>query len=142
MFTGQITTTIAFPAGAVSRPVTVTLALTDTGTISSTLREVGAAFVVTARAANGQPVTRFLQPVTIMVQYSDADVVGIEEDKLKIFYWDVINNVWIPLPTIVDPAANMMIASLNHLTKFGVLGPTQWLYLPVSARFATATGFP
>jgi hypothetical protein len=133
--TGQTTTTVVFPPAAVGQPVTVTLALSDTGPVSSTLQGVGNAFVITAQTADGQPVTQFARPITITVHYSDADVVGIVEAELKIYYWDVAHSVWVPLPTTVDPVANTLVATVDHLTKFGVFGPAKRrIYLPLVVK--------
>jgi thermitase len=133
--TGQTTTTVLFPPGAVSQSVTVTLALTDTGPVSGTLQGVGNAFIITAQAAGGQPVTQFAQPITITVHYTDADVAGMNELDLKIYYWDVAHGVWVPLPTTVDPVANTLVATVDHLTKFGVFGPAERrIYLPLVVK--------
>jgi hypothetical protein len=133
--TGQATTTVVFPPGAVSQSVTVTLALTDTGPLSGTLEGVGNAFVITAQTADGQPVTHFSQAITITVHYSDADVVGVVEADLMIYYWDVAQGVWVPLPTEVVPAANLLVATVDHLTKFGVFVPAERrIYLPLMVK--------
>ena len=130
--TGQATITITFPPGAVKQPVTLTLTLTETNPVSDTLQGVGASFAVEAHTANGQLLTHFLQPITITTHYSDADVAGIAEEYLRIYYWDVVHSVWVSLPTDVDSVANILTATLDHLTKFQVFGQTQlYLYLPV-----------
>jgi hypothetical protein len=133
--TGQATTTVVFPPGAVSQSVTVTLALTDTGPLSGTLQSVGNAVVITAQTTDGQPVTHFSRPITITVHYNDADVGGVVEADLKIYYWDVAHGVWVPLPTTVDPVANILVATVSHLTKFGVFGPAERrIYLPLMVK--------
>jgi hypothetical protein len=130
---GPENVTVDFPAGAVSE--TVTVQITFSGTIPATgaLMGVGTSFIISAHNASNQPVTQFAVPITITVSYSDADVVGIDESQLKLYYWDSSN--WVAVPTIVDPVLDTLTARLNHLTEFAVLGPVQAkLYLPLVRR--------
>ena len=115
-----------------SEPVTATLALTNTGSVSSTFYAVGPAFVIEARTAAGTPVTRFSHTFTITVRYTDAEVTGKDESSLKVYYWDTAASAWVALPTVVDIDANTLTATLDHLTRFAVLGQQKRkVYLPL-----------
>jgi len=130
--TGNLTATITFPAGAVSQPVTITFSFTNTGSNGTNLTPVGAGFVLEAYAADGVAITHFAQPISIAVQYSDADVMVLDEMALKLFYWDMVTASWMTIPTIVDSAANTLSATLAHFTRFGVFAPSPYrVFLPL-----------
>jgi len=124
---------VEFPAGAVTDTVTVEINFSGTVPATGALMGVGASFIVAAHNGSDQPVTQFGVPITITVNYSDADVIGIDESQLKLYYWDGSN--WIVIPTFVDTNSNTLTASLNHLTEFSALGPPfTKLYLPLAIR--------
>lgn len=126
------TITISFPPGSVSQPVTITVGLTTSQPISAGFQFLGQTFVIEARAADGTAVTSFSQPFTIIIHYSDADVLGLDESSLTLDYWEVGTSQWITVPTTVDTEANTLTAVLDHLTVFAILGRSGYsLYLPL-----------
>jgi hypothetical protein len=130
-------TTLSFPAGAVSETITVTVGMTSTPPITGGFSFLGQAFFIDATTSDGTPVTDFAQPFTITIQYSDEDVVGIDESSLTLSYWDAGTETWIPLPTTVDTEANTLTAVVEHLTTFAVIGesrPEHRIYLPLVIR--------
>jgi RHS repeat-associated protein len=64
-----------------------------------------------------EPFTQFAQPVTIELTYADAEVQG-SETSLSVFWYDPLLGTWRPLPTLVDPDANVLTAQTDHLTVF------------------------
>ena len=131
--TGPETVTVDFPAGAVSEDVTVQITFSGTVPATGALMGVGASFIITAHNSSNQPVTQFAVPISITVGYPDADLIGMDESQLKLYYWDSVN--WVAVPTIVDPVLDTLTVSLNHLTEFSALGPAQRkLYLPLITR--------
>jgi CSLREA domain-containing protein len=130
--TSSITTAISFPPGAVAQPITVTVQLTTSQPVSSGLLLVGEPFVVEARDTNDTPVTTFAQSFTITIYYDDADVAGVDEASLKLYFWNANAGQWVEIPTSVDTVANTLTANVAHLTTFAVLGKAQqWVYLPL-----------
>jgi subtilisin family serine protease/PKD repeat protein len=130
-----VTTTVFFPPGAVGGAVTVTISLTDTGTVSGSLSVLGQTFVIQAVGADGQPVTQFGAPFTITVCYDDADVVGLREEDLSLYYQAAGGGGWLAIPTVVDTVHNTLTAVLDHLTRFAALAPQEWrVYLPMVLR--------
>ncbi|MBI2863440.1 MAG: PQQ-binding-like beta-propeller repeat protein [Chloroflexi bacterium] len=138
---GVPTTTITFPPGAVSQPVTVTFTPGDASGLSGEFRSLGRAFAIQATTADGTPVTGFPANFTVTVRYDDVDVVGMEETSLKVYYWDDLVLAWAALPTTVEPVANILTAAGNQLTRFAILGRPQWrIYLPAIAMSDAPSG--
>ncbi|MBI2864346.1 MAG: hypothetical protein HYX94_07255, partial [Chloroflexi bacterium] len=59
----------------------------------------------------------------------------LDESSLKIYYWDAATGQWVAVPTVVDAANNTLTATLDHLTRFALLGQQWRLYLPVVSRY-------
>jgi N-acetylmuramoyl-L-alanine amidase len=102
---------------------------------------VGQPFALTAQTLAGTPVTQFApevamrtvnglpdyvvtNTVVITVTYNDADVAGLDERSLQLYTRAENENYWQPLLTVVDPAANVARAPLNHFSRFALLGRT------------------
>ncbi|MBI1801736.1 MAG: hypothetical protein HYR71_08930 [Chloroflexi bacterium] len=129
--TAATTITLNFPAGAVSQPVTVTLALTTSEVISTGFRFLGQPFAVNAYDSSGAPVTAFAQAFTITIHYRDEDVAGMNEADLKLYYYDVTAAAWVEVATsIVDVVSNTLTAALDHLTVFAAQAPPHYIFLP------------
>ncbi|MFC1996758.1 carboxypeptidase regulatory-like domain-containing protein [Chloroflexota bacterium] len=130
--TANISTTLAFPPGAVSEPITVTYIITTSQPISTGLQFVGQNFSIKAVTADGTPVTTFSEPFTITINYSDADVFGLDEASLTLNFWNNQTGQWEELLATVDPAANTITAFLDHLTDFAIIGDVlDQIYLPL-----------
>lgn len=134
--------TLTFAPQALSEPVTVAfepLGVPDHLPAETTL--VGQSFALTAQTLDGTPVTQFAPEVTtrmvngmpeyvvtntviISVTYSDAEIAGLNERALQLYTRAEGDNRWLPLLTVVDPAANVARAPLNHFSRFALLGRT------------------
>jgi len=59
------------------------------------------------------------KPITITIYYSPSSLPsGFDENKIVIARYDVINNRYIPLPSIVDIALHKVVATTDHLSTF------------------------
>lgn len=130
--------TLTFPPGAVAQPVLVVVAPVATPPATGGFQVLGQVFTIDATATNGNPVTHFAQPFTLVITYSDAEVRGIDEQSLTLHYWHEGQQSWIVIPTTVDAANNRLTATLDHLTTFAVLQgaiskPAQ-IFLPLVRR--------
>ncbi|MFH2019924.1 MAG: hypothetical protein ABIJ34_00770 [archaeon] len=69
-------------------------------------------------AFNGYPHgTRFSKPITVIHFYKDEDVpVGVNEEDLRLGYYDDVSKIWKSLPTIVDPDKNKMVMQTIHFS--------------------------
>ncbi len=83
----------------------------------------------------------FATPVTITLQYSDADVVGLIEEELYLYTWD--GSAWVDAVTECGwpltaygryPEENKLVVPLCHFTKFALVGDTNRIYLPLVLR--------
>ena len=125
-----------FPPEAVSGEVVVThtpqSASSPGGMTALTFFDLSA-----ISASDNAPVTSFAQPYTITTFYTDAEISGIKEDSLGIYWWN--NNAWEKATTsAVDTGNNQVTASLDHMTQFAVLGESGktefYLNLPLITR--------
>ena len=82
----------------------------------------GYAYEYTATAA-GQAVTTFLKSLTLTFTYIDEQISGLNEDTLKIYYWD--GTQWLVLPSAVDKANNKITATTDHFTYFVIFGESE-----------------
>lgn len=64
---------------------------------------------------------QLLKDIAVKVYYRDSDIAGLDEEKLVLCRYDAVNTRWIVLPTVVYADNNYLIATIDHLSKFGVL---------------------
>jgi hypothetical protein len=100
----------------------------------------GRSFDLEVRDASGAPVTQFNQPFSLTVRYEDWQWKsgGIATEESLNLFWDT-GQGWEPvLPCdgcSHDRVNNVIVAQLDHLTKFALLGdPFAQLYLPVMGK--------
>ncbi len=131
---------ITFPPSAVSQTVTVTYTQRSSpAEYTGSLLPAGNAFAFQAAEASGQPVTQFERPFTLTLHYTDDDWQrpGIPaEGNLNLYHWSAASSQWVMVPRIShDTVANVLVASLDHLTEFALLGSVTKegyaAYLPV-----------
>jgi hypothetical protein len=138
--TQGLTTTLAFPPGAVTEATTVVL----TPTVVSAGADfvfAGHAFDLEAyRGGEVQPGFRFNEAVTITIHYSAQDVRLVSnEDELTLRWWegggwqDAAETCDPPSTTIRDPSQGVLSVPICHLSRFALLGPTNRVALPLVA---------
>jgi hypothetical protein len=85
----------------------------------------------------------FAAPVTLTLHYTDADIKGIVEKKLRLYYWDTDKGKWAdaantctPISDYTrDPVNNTLTVQICHLSEFALLGDAfQTLFLPSVRR--------
>jgi hypothetical protein len=128
---------VQIPAGAIDQPTT--FLYDDQGAPSQpgAFQFAGRTFTLTAYR-NNSPLENFTfqQPVTLVIDYTDSDVAGIDETSLTLFFYDETNGVWSDQGIIVvarDPANNRVTVQIPHLTEFA-MGVSKRFYLPVVTR--------
>ncbi len=65
-----------------------------------------------------------LQPsnkVRLTVSYRDADVSGMDENKLLLARYDTAGGVWVPLVSYPDPDNNRVMALVDHFSTFQIM---------------------
>ncbi|MBI2621844.1 MAG: M23 family metallopeptidase [Candidatus Levybacteria bacterium] len=80
----------------------------------------------------GQKVTEFLQPATILYDYSDADLLNINEDSLKIYWFNEDSGEWEALPSFVDSINKTVSTQTTHFSQFALMGEIKDLTPPVT----------
>ncbi|MCS6888832.1 ABC transporter substrate-binding protein [Chloroflexus sp.] len=137
----DLNTAITVPAGAVTTTTTFVYnhnaipAQPFTGAATAV-----SGFSLQAFTASGQPVTQFVAPITIQIDYTDEELAArsIPEDSLNVAYWD--GSAWRNLLPCAgcshDLVANRITVMLDHLTEFALTGVVERarLYLPLLHR--------
>jgi hypothetical protein len=130
-------TTVEIPGEAVSEAVTLVLTAVETPTVPSGFAFAGHAFTLEAYSGDDLlPGFLFETPVTLTIEYTDADVAGLDENTLELHFWDGIG--WSTDGIVVverDTEGNRLVALVDHLSQFALLVVKQHrLYLPLVLR--------
>ena len=64
--------------------------------------------------------TQFNQPVTVWISYKDADLDGINEEDLKIWYFNEDTGMWEVIGDVVDTKNKMVGGLLNHFSRYAI----------------------
>jgi hypothetical protein len=129
-----MTSSLLFPPGTVSEPITVTTGITTSLPTLPGAAQVGPTFFIAAQDFQGNPVTRFTEPFTMTIRYNYADVAGIDERRLQLYAWDEQTGQWTGVSTTAGLESNTLTAVLNHGGTFTVLEKPRQLYLPAMMR--------
>jgi hypothetical protein len=139
--TQGLTTTLDFPAGAVTE--TTTIVLTSTMTASGAgLAFGGHAFDIAAfQDGYRLPSLTLGQPVTVAVHYSTQDVRLISDaGQVGLWWWsgdgweNAANTCDPPLGTLHLPTQRLLQVPICHLSLFSLMGPTNQVHLPLVLR--------
>jgi len=139
--TQGLTTTLDFPAGAITR--TTTIVLTPTLAVSGAgLTFTGHAFELAAfQGGNPQPGFVLSVPVTVTIYYSGDDVrVVNDKNELALLWWT--GSEWQDAAQTCDPASSYirdvanktLSVSICRGGRFCLFGPMYQVYLPVVMR--------
>lgn len=138
-------TTVSIPPGSVDQKTTFEFQVKEGSEPPQGFSFAGTAFTLRAYQ-NSQEIEdlNFTRPVTVTLEYSDQDVNEIEEDTLKLYYWDQTGGSWLDAATTCSPAAsytrdltqNWLSLQICHLTEFDLFGETKVLelYLPLGMK--------
>jgi uncharacterized repeat protein (TIGR01451 family) len=138
---GQITVSLGdgvavnafFPAGAVSTPVTVTIAPGNNPPPADGYRLRGTVFELHAYDQNYTPVLQFAQNFTLTIQVSETNASDIRTNEVSLQYWDEQAQRWTKIATAVSNASQTLTASFPRPAIFAVLETTldRRVYLPI-----------
>jgi hypothetical protein len=117
---------LQFPPNAVTAPITITYAVLVTPNQSlGGAHSAGLSFTLEARDQNGNLVTHFAQPYTLVISYTDTQLatLGIDEADLNLAFWD--GSAWVNILPCdgcgVDTINNRLTAVLDHFSEFALL---------------------
>ena len=109
---------------AISTISTDSISVTEYGTNSKnstpSLKELGRYIDITADDAIKQNFTT----ITIRLYYTDGDIenANIDEETLRIHYFNDTNNQWQILNSTVNTTGNYVEVTIEHLSTFGIFG--------------------
>lgn len=113
----------SFPANAVSANTSVSITPTTTFTAPAATQGVAGnkAFEFKAESS-GAEVKNFSKNVTLTFKYKDADIAGLKESTLKIYYWNAATSKWVLVGGTVSAAENTVTVNVNHFTLYTIIG--------------------
>jgi hypothetical protein len=80
-------------------------------------------------------VHQFEQPITIIVHYSDADVIGLKQETLRPWYRNGIGEPWAMLGEPVRVMSGTLSFTTTHFTQFALFAEgAHKVYLPLISR--------
>jgi len=126
------TASVTLPANALSSDATVTLIQTDRtaasvateiGAIPSTMLMVGNSIYTFTAMSGTTNITTFNQNITLTFTYTDAQIAGLTESSLNVYYWNTTTSAWTALTgTTINAATNTLTVTTNHFTDFAIFG--------------------
>jgi hypothetical protein len=119
-------TILQVPAGAMTEMITLVYTPVSSATTPITPNLFFAGHAFDLRAYVGTQLLSsfvFSEPITITIHYGDADVVGLTEETLNLYYRE--GSAWtgsgITLVAL-DTANNRLVATIAHLSQFALFG--------------------
>lgn len=137
---------IAFAPGAVNTPARARYDNVMPRNLPSGLRQVGSAFDLSVRQqANGLPLVYFppevvtstvyapefnswqviynvTPTVRVSLSYQTADIVGLQENRLRLYWQDPATGAWKVMPSGVNEAHKLVWATLERNGRYALLG--------------------
>ncbi|MCX6028960.1 MAG: ABC transporter substrate-binding protein [Chloroflexi bacterium] len=135
-------TTAQVPPNAIDQPTTFHLIEAETESAPASRGSAHHAFDLDA-SRDGVPLAgfTFAAPISITIAYSDADLIGVWENTLALYYWD--GTTWHDAATTCSPSStythdqvsNQISVAICHLSQFALFGE-RWPsnYLPLVVR--------
>lgn len=130
--------TVQVPANTFDQPTELVYEPFTASTAPNGFAFAGRAFELNAYR-NGALVENpsFLQPMTVILDYTDADVLGMDENRLALLRWEPATSTWVDAACGAynrQPAQNRLSVPLCHLSQYGMFGAMDYLYLPMVRR--------
>jgi sugar lactone lactonase YvrE len=130
--------TVQIPANALDQPTELVYEPFTPATRPDNFAFAGSAFELNAYRNNAlMENLQFQQPVTVILEYTDADVAGMDETRLMLHRWDPAASAWVDAACGAydrQPAQNRLSVPVCHLSQFGLFGAMEYLYLPAVRR--------
>jgi hypothetical protein len=136
--THGLTTTVEIPPNVVSETTTVYYTALPDVTSPSGFGFADHGFDLDAYRDNTPLATlAFSSAVTITLQYTDTDILAMEEDQLSLQTWDDATGAWVDAACGAyerHPSQNWLAVPICHLSRFALFGPREEIYLPLVLR--------
>jgi len=125
----KITLEIAVPKDAFDKEVEISAFPHLKDSVSAPALDSGAVIIgdyvfdIFVKDLNGNNVTTFKKPIFLTFYYSPSIIPsGINEDSLRIYYFDQYLKNWMGLLTSINDIDQWVRTKIDHLTLFAVLG--------------------
>lgn len=122
------TASASFPSGAVTTSTDVSISSVNETNIAlmapipSDLNVIGDLVYDFKAEADGQTITTFDQPVTLTFAYTDAQISGLDESSVRVYYWDTTQEDWIIFSDYtLDTTNNVITINTSHFTLFAIM---------------------
>lgn len=122
---------VNIPADAYNGPITVKVKNGPYVKKENTKSAVPS-FYLEAFDSQNQPITQFLAPLEITVDYSNFDLSNTNINSLVIYYYNESTGQWEALPTSVSVSLKTATASTNHFSHFSLMGEIKDLIPPTT----------
>ena len=110
-----------FTSGDVSAQITPALS-SSYASLGSGYSAVASQVYNFSLSSGGTELSTFSQAVTLTFAYTDADISGLDESSLQVYYWDETTGAWVLVGGTVNAANNSITVNVNHFTVFAVFG--------------------
>ncbi len=128
-----VTVSVVFSPGTVVEPVEVVIEPVADTHPHSNFRVVGQIFHVMARTRTGGSVTSFSAPFLLTIHYGSLPIRTGASPLL--YFWRDRDKKWVEIPSVHDPHARTLTATLDHLTTFAAMQQERYLaYIPMLVR--------
>lgn len=125
------TASVVFTPEAVFVPVSISINSIEEANVAvqapipSNVEVVGdLIYEFTAEVVEDQTSAIFEEPITLTFTYADTHVSGLDENNLRIYYWDETGQEWILLPgQTLDTANNVVTVTVTHFTLYALMAP-------------------
>ena len=101
---------IKVPKGALQDSVLITFDYVNTGDITSTI----------GSTEFGPHGLQFQKRVFIFISYREADLAGVDESKIKIYYINEETGQWEPISSAVDTRRKVVIGWTRHFSRYAL----------------------
>ncbi|MBI5351758.1 MAG: hypothetical protein HZB50_03885 [Chloroflexi bacterium] len=109
---------ISVPSNASASPLLMDIRQPDSSALHGTSLSWNPVEIIAVDKNSQKNVTKFSNPVTIQINYDEANIFGWDEQSLSIYYYDPIQSDWFPMETVVDTVNNTLTVQSDHLTVF------------------------
>jgi murein DD-endopeptidase MepM/ murein hydrolase activator NlpD len=120
-----------FPLDSVTQNTIIKLIPESITPPSNNLISVGSAMLAVATDLSGNPVTNFLNPFNISIDFSNLDLSRISPSSLSI-YSSPDGVIWNKEQTTLDLISQKASATISHFTHFALMGERNDLVAPVT----------
>lgn len=136
--------TFTVPGGAVDEATEFMLQPGSDPLVPNNFMFASQSFTLDA-VANGVVMDGFVfkQPVAVRIDYTEANINGVDENSLLLNYYNEATGAWVDAATTCTPPSvytrnlveNYFTVNICHLTEFAIFGkPLPKLYLPLVRR--------